>query len=121
MTMRVRPWFTVVVLSIAFAFGVQAAEHTKGKTHDPCADSMLGTAGQSDCYHNRYTKADAELNRVYGQLMSKLDSQSQKDALRDAQRAWISYRDKECDFDASQYEGGTFENIANTACLYGET
>ncbi len=41
------------------------------------------------------TKAwDEELNRVYGMLMKELDPEA-RSALREAQRAWIRYRDAE--------------------------
>jgi|GEM_PF-1616602 len=41
--------------------------------------------------------ANAEIDTVYGQLMSKLDAKQQK-SLREAQRAWIKWRDSEADF-----------------------
>jgi uncharacterized protein YecT (DUF1311 family) len=40
--------------------------------------------------------ANAELDKVYKQLMSKLDAEQQK-SLREAQRAWIKWRDAEAD------------------------
>jgi uncharacterized protein YecT (DUF1311 family) len=119
--MRGLPCFTVVVVSIAFAFAVRAADQGKGKSDERCDDGDLGIAGQSLSYDKQYKQADAELNKVYEQVMSRLDSKSQKDALKAAQRAWISFRDKECDFDASRYEGGTLVNVVHPACLYPET
>lgn len=41
-------------------------------------------------------RANAAIDKVYGQLMSKLDSAQQK-SLREAQRAWIKWRDAEAD------------------------
>jgi uncharacterized protein YecT (DUF1311 family) len=41
--------------------------------------------------------ANAEIDKVYKQLMSKLDEQQQK-SLKEAQRAWIKWRDSEADF-----------------------
>jgi len=119
--MSVLRCFTVVVLSTTFVFAVQAADPGKDKSADACDDPMLGTAGRSECYDGQYKKEDAELNLVYRQVMSHLDSKSQRDALKTAQRAWISYRDKECAFDAARYEGGTEMNVVLPACLYRET
>jgi hypothetical protein len=43
---------------------------------------------------------DAALNAAYKTLMAKLDAPAQA-RLRDAQRAWIAFRDKECAFRAT--------------------
>jgi uncharacterized protein YecT (DUF1311 family) len=40
--------------------------------------------------------ANAAIDKVYGQLMSKLDAEQQK-SLKEAQRAWIKWRDAEAD------------------------
>ena len=39
-------------------------------------------------------RANAELDKVYKQLMSKLEAEQQK-SLKEAQRAWIKWRDAE--------------------------
>jgi uncharacterized protein YecT (DUF1311 family) len=41
-------------------------------------------------------RANAEIDKVYGQLMKKLDPEQQK-SLKEAQRAWIKWRDVEAD------------------------
>jgi len=41
-------------------------------------------------------RANAELDKVYKQLMSKLGPEQQK-SLKEAQRAWIKWRDAEAD------------------------
>jgi hypothetical protein len=46
------------------------------------------------------TDDDASLNATYKSLMAKLDAAGQS-RLRDAQRAWIAFRDKECAFRAT--------------------
>jgi uncharacterized protein YecT (DUF1311 family) len=40
--------------------------------------------------------ANAEIDRVYKQLLGKLDAEQQK-SLKEAQRAWIKWRDAEAD------------------------
>ena len=51
----------------------------------------------------RATDDDAALNAAYRSLMSKLDASGEA-RLREAQRAWIAFRDKECAFRASDAE-----------------
>jgi len=41
-------------------------------------------------------RANAEIDKVYKQLMGKLDADQQK-SLKEAQRAWIKWRDAEAD------------------------
>jgi len=53
-----------------------------------------------------YKKSDAELNKVYKQLISII-SKEQKDALIDAQLAWIKFRDANSACWASPNKGGS--------------
>ena len=48
-------------------------------------------------------KEDIELNRVYGVLMSELRDKESQSKLASAQRAWITFRDKGCIFEADGY------------------
>ena len=41
-------------------------------------------------------RANGDLDKIYKQLMAKLDEQQQK-SLKEAQRAWIKWRDAEAD------------------------
>jgi uncharacterized protein YecT (DUF1311 family) len=64
----------------------------------------------------KYKKADAELNKVYKQLMSILD-QNEKPLLIQAEKDWVKYRDSHCRFDASQYDGGSIQPLIYSTCL----
>jgi uncharacterized protein YecT (DUF1311 family) len=59
-----------------------------------------------DCLRRNYEAADADLNRVYGQVKAGLGAE-QRDLLTDAQLAWITYRDKGCEFEMFGSRGGT--------------
>lgn len=52
------------------------------------------TADMRDAQGKAHESWDKELNRVYGELMSQLSAE-EKVLLRDAQRAWLSFRDSE--------------------------
>lgn len=64
----------------------------------------------------KYKKADAELNKVYKQLMSILD-QNEKPLLIQAEKDWVKYRDSHCKFEVSQYEGGSIQPLIYSTCL----
>lgn len=55
---------------------------------------------------DNFKKADAELNKTYKQLISKLKG-TEKKALIDSELAWIKFRDTNCAFWASPNKGGS--------------
>lgn len=64
----------------------------------------------------KFKKADAELNKVYKQLMIILDK-NEKQLLIQAEKDWLKFRDSHCRFDASQYEGGSIQPLIYSTCL----
>lgn len=60
------------------------------------------------CAGKSLDAADRKLNAIYTKLMKQLGS-ADKRKLRQAQRAWIAYRDAQCAFNASGSEGGTIQ------------
>ena len=59
------------------------------------------------------------MNRVYKQLMGKLDAGQQK-SLRDVQRKWLAYRDGNCQFHV-QASGGTLAQLEGGSCMMDMT
>lgn len=68
------------------------------------------------CAGIEYQNADKRLNQVYQQLMPKL-SAARRQKLILAQRAWINFRDANCEFERSQFEGGTMAPAAQVGCM----
>lgn len=63
-----------------------------------------------------YEKADAELNKVYKELRAKL-SDDQKAKLKEVQLLWLKYRDKNAEFEAALYEGGSIAPMVYAGAL----
>jgi uncharacterized protein YecT (DUF1311 family) len=101
-------------------FGALSGLAEPQKTKDPCANAQT-TAEMRDCAGREYKQADDELNRVYRQLMAKLDDEGRKTALKTAQQAWIKYRDANCDFASYLNRGGTIEPVVRYNCMTGMT
>jgi uncharacterized protein YecT (DUF1311 family) len=59
---------------------------------------------------------DAELNRVYKKIRSKL-SAARKTRLKEAQLAWIAFRDKSAEFEASEEEGGSMYSLVYVSVM----
>lgn len=64
---------------------------------------------------NDLEKADAELNATYKKAIATL-SEKGASALRDGQRAWITYRDKTAEAYGTGEEGGSLEGVMVITC-----
>jgi hypothetical protein len=60
--------------------------------------------------------ADADLNATYRSLTAKLEG-GNLERLRDAQRAWVAFRDKECAFKAQGQNDAGVARAAHAACV----
>lgn len=70
------------------------------------------------CAQDKYVKADKDLNQTYQRLMANLNNDSaRKQRLISAQRSWIEFRDKSCNYEASEALGGSLESLLLTQCL----
>jgi uncharacterized protein YecT (DUF1311 family) len=95
---------------------MSVAVHAQGPAkNEPCADAQ-SQAEMNICWGKEYKAADATLNQVYRQLFAKLDDE-QKAQLKDAQNAWLKYRDANCEFVADQYKGGSMRPMIAAICL----
>ncbi|MEH2358357.1 lysozyme inhibitor LprI family protein [Nostoc sp.] len=74
----------------------------------------------NECRKLSYQNADKKLNRVYQQLLSTLESSS-KQKLIAAQVTWIKFRDTNCEFERSRYEGGSITPTIYFGCLENTT
>lgn len=78
-------------------------------------DDMTSTIEIRMCLAKELEKEDKRLNVVYGKLVKKLDKVGQT-KLRNAQRAWIAFRDAECEYSSDEMRGGTFEVVLLSSC-----
>ena len=94
----------------------------KRASKSPCEGNET-QAGANACARYKFEKADAEMNRVYGRLMSELAGENDKDQqkLRQAQSLWLPYRDANCESEASIYEGGSIRPAIYSHCLASMT
>lgn len=103
----IRALAVVIVCLALFARG--AAGATECERNDP-TQTGLNRCAQAD-----FEAADGKLNRLYKQLVSKSGT-DEKAALRDAQRAWVAYRDKECEYETIGSAGGSIRPMEEWQC-----
>jgi len=72
------------------------------------------------CAEEAYTEADKELNRVYKVIRSKITKRHQS-LLTTAQRAWLKYRDSNCEHQAMDVENGSRSPSVYHHCLANVT
>jgi uncharacterized protein YecT (DUF1311 family) len=70
----------------------------------------------NQCAGKAFRAADATMNQVYRRLVSMLD-EDEKAQLKEAQTAWLKYRDTNCEFVADQYKGGSIRPLIEATCL----
>ncbi|MCX2545253.1 lysozyme inhibitor LprI family protein [Pseudomonas sp. COW5] len=86
-----------------------------------CANAS-DQATMNQCAGQEYKAADKELNAVYQQITARLkDNAEGKKLLISAQRAWIGFRDAECNFSASGVAGGSVYPLIYSNCLTSVT
>jgi uncharacterized protein YecT (DUF1311 family) len=83
-------------------------------------NNLMAQQDINQCVEKGFEKTDAKLNAIYKVLMAKLEGK-EKDELKAAQRAWLSYRDAECTFTIRENEGGTIYPMMWSACLDTKT
>jgi len=69
------------------------------------------------CAKYNLLEADLTLNKNYKELMRRLADEQAKSKLKAAQRAWISFRDLQCEFETSSWGGGRFQPTAKIMCI----
>jgi uncharacterized protein YecT (DUF1311 family) len=72
------------------------------------------------CAQAEYAQVDAELNQRYQAVKGTLSADKQTDLVA-AGRAWIAFRDADCEFVQSQFEGGSIQPMVYWGCLTQRT
>ena len=104
-----------LILLLLFVLASGVASGQRRKKSDPCA-SPLTQFEMNQCAGKAFRAADATMNQVYRRLVSMLD-EDEKAQLKEAQTAWLKYRDTNCEFVADQYKGGSIRPLIEATCL----
>lgn len=78
------------------------------------------TQGMSACTSAETDVWDSYLNREYKARMATITA-DQKTALRDAQRAWIAFRDADCGLQYQMFIDGSIRSNIFTGCMLDMT
>lgn len=101
-----------------------------GAAANDCMADDSSTMMMNYCFEMEYNWWDGELNTAYQyvkQQSADIDAQLdpplnvQTQTLVDMQRAWITFRDARCFWEAALWQGGTGAGPAQLSCLMIET
>ena len=90
-----------------------------------CANAVT-QIDMNQCAYTDWEAADADLNAAYKRAMALLQKwdadmpEAEKGgaaALKDAQRAWITFRDKACEAEGHAMKGGSAEPLLVYGCM----
>ena len=83
---------------------------------------FIACTAACNVFASDYSEADKKLNKLYKQYIKKLDDDPNlKSKFIAAQRAWIKYKESDCDFQAKQTEGGSINSEIIGYCLTEHT
>lgn len=94
----------IILALLAISPASHAAKHHIDSYLESCIDADSTTAGMVNCTNQAYSLWDKELNIKYNNLMSAL-APADKQALRNAQRQWVAFRDAEFEAIDALYNG----------------
>lgn len=97
----------------------------------PDCDNPMDQFSMTYCAGQEYEKADATLNDLWPKVVAIARENDEHvadlardrgvpttvEALRDAQRAWIKFRDAQCSYEAYEVFGGTMQPMVGSLCL----
>lgn len=100
-----------------------------GQSVDPCKNQS-NTHEINECGRLTLKSRDRDLNQAYQALMKSLRANDKEDntnyaevkkKLQEAQRAWIVFRDNDCQAKYTLWESGTIRGITHLSCLTERT
>ncbi|MBM9615498.1 DUF1311 domain-containing protein [Desulfobulbus rhabdoformis] len=110
----------LLTLLFAVSHGAQATGLGLSQEYSRCMEKAGGvTVDMLNCIAQETKLQDQRLNRAYKRVMQE-QSEGQKQALKNAQRAWIRYRDANCQFYADP-DGGSLAGVMASDCLLQTT
>ena len=95
---------------------------------EPDCNDPQYQAEMNECAARDFQRADAELNRIWPQLLANAreadrdinrefdDRPAGEQVLREAQRAWIIFRDRHCTHEGYEARGGSMESLLYNGC-----
>jgi len=114
------------MIAFVLALALQGALDARHREHD--CDAPMAQMDMNACAAIDFERADAELNAAWREVIAgarEADREIDRDhdrrpaseaKLREAQRAWIVFRDAHCTYDSYESRGGSMEPMLYHGC-----
>jgi uncharacterized protein YecT (DUF1311 family) len=87
--------------------------------------NAVNQAEMNECAARAARDADADLNRLWPQIVRQMQAADREGnsngegerRLRAAQRAWIAFRDAQCELEGVEALGGSMESMLVSGCI----
>ena len=85
-------------------------------------DKAFATPDLTECAAKEQKTVEVKLNSTYRKVLKELEQrddnhQETRKKLVAAQRAWIKFREADCDAAYQYYAGGTMRNLVHIGCM----
>lgn len=124
----------ICLVALVSAFPAAAFAQAQQPAQEQALDAACAKTGSNaeykDCLRGLYAEIDKELNRVWNLVMNKIASADYPESdkrrvwrreLTQAQRAWITFRDNDCEAVLYEYWGGSGAGGFFTLCKIKHT
>ncbi|MDD1017240.1 lysozyme inhibitor LprI family protein [Pseudomonas rubra] len=112
-----RPFLAIGLLLCCSS--IAQAQDDYSPDYTACMKTAESTLAMNNCNGAEIKHQDSRLNSAYKKAMAGLEGPQQAQ-LREAQRAWIKYRDANCKLYYS-LTGGTIDQLNGAGCLLSST
>ncbi|KAB7693010.1 DUF1311 domain-containing protein [Plesiomonas shigelloides] len=122
---RAREWLTASLLLAGMA--VMPVAHGASQASAPEQDcgNAANTLEINACLQKQQEQTEAQLNQVYREVLAQISAESaqpdspaqMKQLFITAQRAWISFREKDCQAVYTFWSQGTIRNAMYLGCM----
>jgi len=111
----------MAVCSAGAAWAQATDDALLSDTYRECMNAPSGgtTMGMNACMGDELARQDKQLNVAYQALMQALPA-ARRAALRDAQRAWLKFRELQCGFFRDD-DAGTMQTLQINQCMLALT
>lgn len=110
------------VLLAIMLFFVNVTARSDSAPEKEATDIPMSQRDMNDGYAKQFKLVDDKLNRLYKEKIDVIKTPTNKVRFRDAQRAWISFRDKVCLYEAStREETGSIWSLGYFYCMERHT
>lgn len=95
--------FYSILFAATLIFIAPSVQATDVHVNKDC-DNKLSMREINYCSMERFNQADEEMNNLYKEKIAAIKTSRNKERFRDAQRAWITFRDTVCLYEAGLAE-----------------